>query len=106
MLKCEHCGYEWEYKGRLARASCPSCGQKVKISRRSGVLASPLSAEPPPEPRSAEATTIGQDIDTVLNEENLSQEEYDGLRQSLVSHVKQLAQLVKLARGGSNNEAE
>jgi uncharacterized Zn finger protein (UPF0148 family) len=29
LLKCEHCGYEWEYKGRLARASCPSCGQKV-----------------------------------------------------------------------------
>jgi excisionase family DNA binding protein len=74
--------------------------------RRSGVLPSPLRAEPPPESGSGEAPTIGQDIDAVLKEEGLLEEElkkeYDKLRQSLVSHVRQLAQLIKLAKGEGN----
>jgi hypothetical protein len=100
LLKCEHCGYEWEYKGKLARASCPSCGQKVKSSRRGVVLGSPLRAEPPPEPRSAEASTIGQEIDDVLD--GLTQEEHDRLREILVPQARQLAQLIRFAKRGDN----
>jgi transcriptional regulator with XRE-family HTH domain len=70
--------------------------------RRNGILASPLRAEPPPEQRSVEATTIGQDIDTVLNGENLSPEEYDRLRQCLTTHTRQLTQLMKVSRGAGN----
>lgn len=33
--KCEKCGYEWEYTGNLARATCPSCGQKVWAKKES-----------------------------------------------------------------------
>lgn len=46
MLKCEHCGYEWEYKGKLARASCPSCGQKVKVSQQERIVATATGASP------------------------------------------------------------
>jgi len=74
--------------------------------RRSGVLASPLTAKPPPESGSVEPITIGQEIDAALQEEGLLEEvlkeEYDKLRQSLVSHVRQLAQLIKLAKGENN----
>lgn len=32
MMKCQHCGYEWEYKGSAPfYASCPRCLYKVKI---------------------------------------------------------------------------
>ena len=27
-IKCNKCGYSWEYKGKLLRATCPSCGFK------------------------------------------------------------------------------
>jgi hypothetical protein len=46
MLQCEHCGYEWEYKGKLARASCPSCGQKVKVSQQERIVATATGASP------------------------------------------------------------
>jgi hypothetical protein len=95
-------------------ASCPSCARKVKINlppvenrRRSGVLASPLRAEPSPESGSVEATTIGQEIDATLKEEGFLEmalkEEYEKLRESLVSHVRQLAQLYILAKRGEND---
>jgi hypothetical protein len=113
LLKCGHCNYEWEYRGRLARASCPSCGQKVKISvpstdigaqmfhrRSSGVLGSPLRAELPPESGSAETTTIGQEIDAVLG--GLSQKEREKLREILVPQAKQLAQLIMSVKGEGN----
>jgi DNA-directed RNA polymerase subunit RPC12/RpoP len=32
-LKCPRCGYEWEYKGRLRLATCPSCGKKVDVAK-------------------------------------------------------------------------
>jgi DNA-directed RNA polymerase subunit RPC12/RpoP len=32
-LKCPRCSYEWEYKGRLLRANCPSCGKKVDVKK-------------------------------------------------------------------------
>ena len=32
-VKCNKCGYEWEYKGRLGLATCPNCGKKVKVPR-------------------------------------------------------------------------
>ena len=28
-IKCDHCGYEWVFKGKLKRATCPNCGNKV-----------------------------------------------------------------------------
>jgi hypothetical protein len=46
LLKCKHCGYEWEYKGKLARASCPSCGQKVKASQQDRIVADREYNEP------------------------------------------------------------
>jgi len=29
--KCQRCGYEWDYTGDLVKATCPSCGAKVKV---------------------------------------------------------------------------
>jgi transcriptional regulator with XRE-family HTH domain len=76
------------------------------FSRRRGVvLASPLRAEPPPESGSVEAITLGQRIDAALEEEGLSIEEQERIATILIPHTKELAQLVKLARGGSD-EAE
>jgi hypothetical protein len=86
----------------------PSAGSEtIPTRRRRGVgLTAPFRAEPPAKRRSAEATTIGQDIDAALKEEGLVEEalkeEYDKLRQGLVSHVRQLAQLIKLAKGENN----
>jgi len=31
-VKCV-CGYEWDTKSRLQRATCPNCGRKVKVMR-------------------------------------------------------------------------
>lgn len=30
-MECNNCGYKWEYKGKLSRATCPNCLNKVKI---------------------------------------------------------------------------
>jgi predicted Zn-ribbon and HTH transcriptional regulator len=30
-VKCPKCGYEWDYKGRLIVATCPSCKSSVKV---------------------------------------------------------------------------
>lgn len=30
-MKCSKCGYEWEYKGSLSNATCPSCLYKTKV---------------------------------------------------------------------------
>lgn len=30
-LDCHSCDYEWDYGGDLGRATCPSCGGKVKV---------------------------------------------------------------------------
>jgi uncharacterized Zn finger protein (UPF0148 family) len=29
-IKCERCGYEWKYKGKLGRTTCPNCGNKTR----------------------------------------------------------------------------
>lgn len=29
--RCEKCGYEWEYRGRLSMATCPSCQKKTDV---------------------------------------------------------------------------
>lgn len=31
MVVCEHCEYEWEYKGLLGYATCPYCLNKTKV---------------------------------------------------------------------------
>jgi predicted nucleic acid-binding Zn-ribbon protein len=28
-IKCPKCAYVWNYRGRLLKACCPSCGNKV-----------------------------------------------------------------------------
>lgn len=30
-LKCK-CGYEWDFKGRLSKATCPNCSNKVVVN--------------------------------------------------------------------------
>jgi transcriptional regulator with XRE-family HTH domain len=67
---------------------------------RSGVLAAPLIGESSDELEHVEATTIGQDIDEVIK--GLSQEDRERLRQVLVPHARQLAQLITLAKGDGN----
>lgn len=32
MTVCKHCGYEWEYGGKLLMATCPSCKHKVSTT--------------------------------------------------------------------------
>lgn len=32
-MKCEKCGYEWNYKGNLVYATCPSCLNKTKVNK-------------------------------------------------------------------------
>lgn len=31
-LTCPKCDYSWGYTGDLMRATCPSCGSKVKVN--------------------------------------------------------------------------
>lgn len=30
-LRCQKCGYVWEYTGSLQKATCPSCSAKVPV---------------------------------------------------------------------------
>lgn len=30
-LRCQQCGYVWEYTGSLQKATCPSCSAKVPV---------------------------------------------------------------------------
>jgi len=30
-VKCHSCGYEWDYGGELAKATCPSCNVKTLV---------------------------------------------------------------------------
>jgi DNA-directed RNA polymerase subunit RPC12/RpoP len=33
-LRCPHCGYEWDYKGKsMFYATCPRCMYKVNIKK-------------------------------------------------------------------------
>ncbi len=65
--------------------------------RRSGALPSPPEEEPLPGSDSVEATTVGQDIDEILEE--LSQEERGRQREILVSIARQLVRMEKFHRG-------
>lgn len=63
-----------------------------------GALASDPIEGAPLDSQAVEARTIGQDIDSVLDD--LSQEEQDRLREILVLQARQLVRLMKLHRGG------
>jgi len=69
-----------------------------KRRRRGGALSSDPIEEPTPDSQAVEATTVGQDIDEVI--EGLSQEGLKALREILVPHTRQLVRLIKLNRGG------
>ena len=32
--KCKKCNYEWEYKGNMMMATCPSCASKVYVQTK------------------------------------------------------------------------
>ena len=32
-VRCPHCGYEWDYKGRRLWITCPNCGRKFRRDR-------------------------------------------------------------------------
>lgn len=32
-VKCNYCKYEWNYTGKLVRASCPSCRRGVVVDK-------------------------------------------------------------------------
>jgi transcriptional regulator with XRE-family HTH domain len=81
-------------------AQTASSGIIPSRQRRSGVLTAPIFAEPPDELVSGESTSVGQEIDEVIK--GLSQEDRERLREVLVPHVKQLAQLIMSSSGGSN----
>jgi DNA-directed RNA polymerase subunit RPC12/RpoP len=42
-IKCENCGYTWNYKGKLRRTTCPNCGNKIRTPN-------PLENLPPSNP--------------------------------------------------------
>ena len=41
-MRCPHCGYEWDYKGKRKKTLCPNCYKLVDvtktISERGGVI--------------------------------------------------------------------
>ncbi|WMT07272.1 hypothetical protein NP511_18015 [Natrinema thermotolerans] len=42
IVTCSHCGYYWGYGGTMYRATCPSCGGKVVVSKNhTGIVLSP-----------------------------------------------------------------
>jgi ribosomal protein S26 len=49
LLKCSKCGYEWNYKGRCFKATCPNCGKKVPTTslakKRKGVRRSTIAQD-------------------------------------------------------------
>jgi len=30
-IKCENCGYRWDYKGQLEHTTCPNCNRKTRV---------------------------------------------------------------------------
>ena len=45
-IKCNKCGYEWDYKGKLKRPTCPSCKSTVTVnltSNRKELISEPES---------------------------------------------------------------
>jgi transcriptional regulator with XRE-family HTH domain len=68
--------------------------------RRSGMLGSPLLAEPSDELEPEESTSVGQEIDEIIK--GLSQDERGRLREVLVPLASQLTQLITLSSRGQN----
>jgi predicted RNA-binding Zn-ribbon protein involved in translation (DUF1610 family) len=52
-IKCENCGYSWNYKGKLRRTTCPNCGNKTRTTNRLETLA-PSNPPTPQEDNSLE----------------------------------------------------
>jgi len=48
-IKCENCGYEWKYKGKLRRTTCPNCGNKTPTTKTEETLESLLENPQPDE---------------------------------------------------------
>lgn len=42
-LSCNKCGYDWEYKGKLMRPTCPSCKSTVSVKKTEKTVSEPKS---------------------------------------------------------------
>ena len=49
-VKCPKCGYEWIYKGKLKRSSCPNCGSKVSTVNPEETLETIVEPSEPEDP--------------------------------------------------------
>lgn len=34
IVKCQHCGHVWSYKGKLIKTNCPKCRYKVNVLKQ------------------------------------------------------------------------
>jgi Zn finger protein HypA/HybF involved in hydrogenase expression len=46
-VKCQKCGYEWIYKGKLKRSTCPNCGSKTSTVEPEEALEATLETSEP-----------------------------------------------------------
>jgi transcriptional regulator with XRE-family HTH domain len=77
-----------------AQAPEATVSSPVKQRRRPSALASP------------ELPTVGEQIDAILEQENLSREDEKTLTEVLVSHIRQLTNMLKLSRGDKSDETK
>jgi Zn finger protein HypA/HybF involved in hydrogenase expression len=49
-VKCQKCGYEWLYKGKLKRSTCPNCGSKTPTVEAEETLEAILETSEPEDP--------------------------------------------------------
>jgi DNA-directed RNA polymerase subunit RPC12/RpoP len=49
-VKCQKCGYEWLYKGKLKRSTCQNCGSKTSTLNSEVTLETILEPSEPEDP--------------------------------------------------------
>jgi transcriptional regulator with XRE-family HTH domain len=83
----------------------PTPGTPILRQRLRGALGSSPIEKQRPGSESEEATTLGQRIDAILEEEGLSIEDRERIATFLIPHTKELARFIKLV-SGERNDAE
>jgi hypothetical protein len=71
-VRCDYCSYEWEYKGRMLLASCPSCARKVKTDTSlaaAGVFGAPASLEDRSD--NQQTPTYSEEVEKIVAQANL-----------------------------------